>query len=93
VWHVCNLIIASSIVLLPITSPIFGFAQHINEAKSREMLYKHIPKYLIDRKNYLYLILLYIDVSLCIGGTVLIATGLTILTYFKYVCGMIRIAR
>jgi len=93
VWHVCNLIIASSIVLLPITSHIFGFAQHINEAKSRDIIYKLVPKYLVDQEKYLYLTLLFVDASLCIGGTAMVAVGLIIFTYLKHVCGMLSIAR
>lgn len=91
-WHICNLIIASSVILLPIISHIFGFAQHINEFKLREILYIRLPKCLVDREN-LYLILLYVDASLCIGGTAMVATGLIFLTYFKHICGMLRIAR
>lgn len=91
-WHICNLIISSSIVLLPIISRI-GFGLHVNESISRDIIYKLLPKYVVDRENYLYLHLMCAEASLCIGGTATLAIGLTIFTYLKHVCGMLKIAR
>lgn len=52
-----------------------------------------MPKYLVDQENYLYLILLYADTSIFIGGTAMVATGLMLIAYLKHTCGMFRIAR
>ncbi|KAL6417799.1 hypothetical protein ACFW04_012527 [Cataglyphis niger] len=50
-----------------------------------------MPKYLVDQENYLYLILLYVDMSIFIGGTAMVATGLMLIAYLKHACGMLRI--
>lgn len=92
-WHICDLIIILPVLSLPILPNFVGVALHINESKARDMLYKHVPKYLVDQKKYLYVILLYIDALLCIGGLTLVGTALMIFAYFKHICGMIRIAR
>ncbi|XP_070160490.1 odorant receptor 43a-like [Polyergus mexicanus] len=91
-FYICSLIIILPIISLPIMSRIFGFALHINESQSRRILYKCLPKYLVDQENYLYLISLYADASIFIGGTAMVATGMMLIAYLKHACGMLKIA-
>ncbi|XP_050456560.1 odorant receptor 4-like [Cataglyphis hispanica] len=88
-FYICSQIIILSIISLPFISRIF--ALHINESQSH-ILYKCMPKYLVDQENYLYLIVLYVDTSIFIGGTAMVATGLMLIAYLKHACGMFRIA-
>ncbi|KAL6428617.1 hypothetical protein ACFW04_007915 [Cataglyphis niger] len=87
-FYICSLIILLPIISLPFISRIFAF--DINESQTR-ILYKCMPKYLVDQENYLYLILLYVDMSIFIGGTAMVATGLMLIAYLKHACGMLRI--
>lgn len=71
----------------------FAVALHISKSEIRDVLYKYVPKYFVDRKIYLYIILLHIDATVYIGATTLVATGLMLFAYLKHACGMLRIAR
>ncbi|KAL6419400.1 hypothetical protein ACFW04_014805 [Cataglyphis niger] len=49
-------------------------------------------EYFVDQETYFYYILLHINVSSCIGMTVTVGIGTTLIAYFQYTCGMIRIS-
>lgn len=50
-------------------------------------------EYFIDQDKYFYFILLHMDVTIAIAGTVLLATGTLQLAYIRHVSGLFRIAR
>ncbi|XP_072764943.1 uncharacterized protein [Anoplolepis gracilipes] len=77
-----------SITIIP---SILGFILHINVTQPRVMK-QLVPEYFISHENHFYLILLYMDIALFIGGTTLVGGGLMFLSYLTYACGMFRIA-
>ncbi|XP_025263462.1 uncharacterized protein LOC109610280 isoform X4 [Camponotus floridanus] len=92
VLYICDLIILLPTISLSIMPNTFTVALHISESELRHILYKYIPKYFVDRKNYLCVVLLYFDAIVCIGATTFLATGLMLFAYLKHACGMLRIA-
>lgn len=92
-FYICNIIVVLPIVSLPIMRRIFEFILHINISESHYIIYAFAPKYFLERENYLYLILLFMDASICIGGTAMFATGMMLIAYLKHACGMLKIAR
>lgn len=91
--YICDLIILLPVISLSIMPNTFTVALHINESEFRHILYKYVPKYFVDRKNYLYVVSLYFDAIACVGATTFLATGLMLFAYLKHACGMLRIAR
>jgi len=77
---------------LPILPRIFGFVLHINVTHPRVMQ-QLIPKYFIDQKRHIYLILMYMDAALLIGATALVGIAMMLLSYLEHACGMFRVAR
>ncbi|XP_025162783.1 uncharacterized protein LOC105190449 isoform X2 [Harpegnathos saltator] len=51
-----------------------------------------IIDYFVDRKKNLCMILLHTNVTICIGLTIILATGTMLLGHLQYVCGMFSIA-
>ncbi|XP_036143083.1 uncharacterized protein LOC105834284 [Monomorium pharaonis] len=49
-------------------------------------------EYFVNKENCCYFIFLHTNVALCIGATAMVATGTTLLVYFKHICGMFSIA-
>lgn len=92
-FYICSLIIVLSIISLPITRHIFEFVLHINISESHYIIYRFIPKFFLDRENYHLYIILYMDATICIGGTAMFATGMMLIAYLKHACAMFRIAR
>ncbi|XP_025155309.1 uncharacterized protein LOC105189243 isoform X3 [Harpegnathos saltator] len=85
---VCGLFI---IILQPILPHTFYAFLFVNTSYSR---YK-IPittEYFVDEERYFYLLLLHVDIALCIGMIVLVATGTMLIASFKHACGMFKIA-
>lgn len=90
---ICNTIIVSPIILLPILLRIFGVALHISESKARDILAKFTPKYFVDQNIYLYVMVLHFMASFFIGEIAVVAIGLILVAFLKHTCGMFKIAR
>jgi len=88
-YTLCNLFI---FLWLPILPRIFDIVLFINESQTRRTIYV-TTEYFVDQEKYFYPILLHTDAAICIGGIVLIATGLLLIGYFKHACAMFKIAR
>ncbi|XP_011704613.1 PREDICTED: odorant receptor 63a-like [Wasmannia auropunctata] len=81
-----------SIVLYPLALYILDIVLCINEYHLNHVIQMFIPKHFVGRKNYFYLIFLHSGATICIGGTVIIATLMMCITYSKHACGMFKIA-
>lgn len=90
VISICSTFFAT---LLPIWPQIFDTVLNVNESRLQSHTVYIVTEYFIDKKKYSYLILLHANVTMCIGGTTIIATGTMILGCFIYACGMFKIAR
>ncbi|XP_072765628.1 uncharacterized protein [Anoplolepis gracilipes] len=92
------LTILSVILLLP--APIlyqfcpnfFDILLFINESRRFPLKKIIVTEYFIDQKKYYYLILLHANVALFIGLVTIIATGMILIVYQQFACGMFRIA-
>ncbi|XP_067216095.1 uncharacterized protein [Linepithema humile] len=51
-----------------------------------------LTEYFVDQEKYFYLIMLHAIAASCIGGTVMLATGMVLLACQHQACGMFRIA-
>ncbi|XP_011863600.1 PREDICTED: uncharacterized protein LOC105559705 [Vollenhovia emeryi] len=49
-------------------------------------------EYFIDQRKYFCLILLHINAVIYIGLITMLGIGIMLITYFKHICGMLRIA-
>ncbi|XP_025270098.1 uncharacterized protein LOC109610618 [Camponotus floridanus] len=78
--------------LLPIWPQISNTVLNVNESRLQSHTVYIVTEYFIDKKKYSYLILLHANVTICIGGTTVIATGTMILACIIYACGMFKIA-
>ncbi|XP_011704052.1 PREDICTED: uncharacterized protein LOC105459590 [Wasmannia auropunctata] len=81
-----------SISSLPFMLYIFDVVLFTNEYHPSSVIRMLLPKYLVGRENYYYLVLLYMLLASGIGGTAAIATGMLWIVYLKHICGMLRIA-
>jgi len=88
VFGVCNLFL---ILLMPIWSRVLGFI--LTEPRSRYLTEILNNEYFIDEEKYFYLILIHFYMSICIGIIALLSTGTMLISFFKHVCGLLRIAR
>jgi len=88
VFGICNLVL---LMLVPIWSRVLGFI--LTEFQSRHLTEILNNEYFINEEKYFYLILIHFYVSICIGGITLVSTGSMLISYFKHVCGMFKIAR
>jgi len=52
-----------------------------------------VAKFFGMQDKYLYYILLHFNAVFTIGTIALLAAGTMLLSYFKHICGMFRIAR
>lgn len=68
---------------------IFPFNE---ESKERQVSFI-ITEYFIDPDKYFYIKLLHMDAAVIVALIVTIGTGTMLLAFFKYVCGMFKIAR
>jgi len=50
-------------------------------------------RYFAIQEKYFYIILIHVNMAVIIGSIALLAAGTMILTYFKHICGIFRIAR
>ncbi|XP_071561013.1 uncharacterized protein [Temnothorax nylanderi] len=89
IFHVCNI---STTFLLTISLYFLDAVLLANESESHRVMQKILPKFFIGRESYMYLILLHFFGAACTGGTVLVGTGMMLVTYSKHACGMFRIA-
>ncbi|KAF3054297.1 Odorant receptor 295 [Nylanderia fulva] len=71
--------------------PIFPLILAINVTTQPRLMQELIPKYLIDEQGHIYL-LLYMYAAAAIGATALVGTGVLLLSYATYICGIFRIA-
>ncbi|XP_025992926.2 odorant receptor 49b-like [Solenopsis invicta] len=83
----CCLSIIISVQLWPDFIDIISSA---NESRPRRL--KISTEYFIDEEKYYYMLLLHVNVALCIGLTVVVATGTMLLTHLQHTCGMFKIA-
>ncbi|XP_072765632.1 uncharacterized protein [Anoplolepis gracilipes] len=87
-------------VILPLPAPIlyqfcpnfFDILLFINESRRFPLKKIIVTEYFIDQKKYYYLILLHANVALFIGLVTIIATGMILIVYQQFACGMFRIA-
>ncbi|KAH0949524.1 Or9e74CTE, partial [Eciton burchellii] len=86
-FGICNLVL---LMLVPIWSRVLGFI--LTEFQSRHLTEILNNEYFINEEKYFYLILIHFYVSICIGGITLVSTGSMLISYFKHVCGMFKIA-
>ncbi|XP_067216093.1 odorant receptor 30a-like isoform X3 [Linepithema humile] len=62
-----------------------------NESRSHPS-FLLVTEYFVDQEKYFYLIMLHAIAASCIGGTVMLATGMVLLACQHQACGMFRIA-
>ncbi|XP_025991791.2 uncharacterized protein LOC105198333 isoform X2 [Solenopsis invicta] len=70
---------------------ILNIVKPKNESRSDFMI-QLLTTHFADPDKYRYLMLLYMHITICIGGITKIATGTMLIGYLKYACGMFRIA-
>ncbi|XP_011864198.1 PREDICTED: uncharacterized protein LOC105560060 isoform X2 [Vollenhovia emeryi] len=87
--HVCNI---SSIILLSGLLYFLEAVLFVEESDSYHFFQKGLPKFIIGRENCTYLITLHFFGAGFIGGTAVLAVGMMLVSYFKHVCGIFRIA-
>ncbi|XP_018361492.1 PREDICTED: uncharacterized protein LOC108760189, partial [Trachymyrmex cornetzi] len=51
-----------------------------------------LTEYFVDQEKYFYWMLLHIYGVLCVGMTIMIATGTTLISYLQHTCGMFKVA-
>jgi len=83
-----NMIAVISLSILPYIPDIV----FINELLHR-LFQNFMPVYYVNKKKYLYLLVLHTNAVYLIGGTAFVATGMMLISYVKHACGMFRIAR
>ncbi|XP_071647328.1 uncharacterized protein [Temnothorax longispinosus] len=89
-FHVGNI---STISLLTVSLYLLDAVLLVEKSELRRIFQRAIPKFFIGREKYTYSVFLYYLGAACIGGTVLLGTGMMIVTYCKHACGIFRIAR
>ncbi|XP_024868421.1 uncharacterized protein LOC112452447 [Temnothorax curvispinosus] len=88
-FHVGNI---STISLLTVSLYLLDAVLLVEKSELRRIFQRAIPKFFIGREKYTYSVFLYYLGTACIGGTVLLGTGMMIVTYSKHACGIFRIA-
>ncbi|KAL6260649.1 hypothetical protein P5V15_008168 [Pogonomyrmex californicus] len=84
---ICGTII---IIIIQLLSIMINVDISTNVSVSPRLLI--MTEYFIDQEKYLYLILLHVYMTLCIGEIVMLAIGSLFITYLQHTCGMFRIA-
>jgi len=77
-------------ILLPIFPRVLGIFIFINASETNIMM-QLLSKHFIGQKKYFYFILLYLDVTICIGAILLIATETLLAGILKHICGMFKV--
>ncbi|KAF3054231.1 Odorant receptor 397 [Nylanderia fulva] len=71
-------------------SEILDIILPTNVSRSHNFLI--MTEYFIDQQKYFYIILVHYILSIVIGMAVVIAISAMLITYFQYICGMLKIA-
>ncbi|KAL6419394.1 hypothetical protein ACFW04_009393 [Cataglyphis niger] len=87
---ICAICSLSAFIVSEFWSRILDIILPMNVSRSHSLPFT--MEYFVDQETYFYYILLHINVSSCIGMTVTVGIGTTLIAYFQYTCGMIRIS-
>jgi len=90
------IIIVSGISFITITElwpDIFHSILSINKSRSQRLQILFTTEYFIDEEKYFYLLLLYQNLTFCIGLFGVLATGSMLIAYLQHACGMFQLAR
>ncbi|XP_019888542.1 uncharacterized protein LOC105283333 isoform X2 [Ooceraea biroi] len=85
---ICNQACVTAVQCAPY---IFDVIMHKNETYARRFIVA-LTTYFAIQEKYFYLFLLHLNTVMAVGSLALLAIGTTVLSCFKHICGLFRIA-
>ncbi|XP_070523054.1 uncharacterized protein [Cardiocondyla obscurior] len=86
-----TLCLVSFFLIIQCWTKIFDVVLSINITRTRRMEFV-ITEYFVNQENYLFFILLHINVAFCIGTAVILATGTLLIGCLQLILGMFKIS-
>ncbi|KAL6419387.1 hypothetical protein ACFW04_011418 [Cataglyphis niger] len=87
---ICAICSLFALIVYEFWSRIFDIILPLNVSRSHSLPFT--MEYFVDQETYFYWILLHINISFYIGIIAMAGIGTTLIAYFQYTCGMIRIS-
>ncbi|XP_029678603.1 uncharacterized protein LOC115244801 [Formica exsecta] len=88
--NVCAICSIFALIIAEFWSRILDIILPMNVSRSYSL--PITMEYFVDQETYSYWILLYFNVSFCIGATAMVGIGATLIAYLQHTCGMVKIS-
>jgi len=82
-----------AVIFLQIWPHVRYHDPHTNKSQNLHTPVHIITEYFIDKKKYVFLIMLHGQTAFFIGVLAMIATGTMLIAFLEHTCGMFSIAR